>query len=86
MCALPQVAGCKVIGVPDSHFGEEICACVVLREGAGLTAEELRQSLKNRLAYYKIPVYVLFWDSLPMNATGKVDLTAVRERAGKELD
>lgn len=85
VCTLPQVAGCKVIGVPDSHFGEEICACVVLREGAGLSAEELRRGLKDRLAHYKIPAYILFWDSLPMNATGKIDLTAVRERAGREL-
>ena len=85
VCALPQTAGCKVIGVPDSHFGEEVCACVVLREGCSLTAEELRRALSGRLARYKIPAYVLFWESLPMNATGKIDLPEVKKRAAAEL-
>ena len=83
--ALPPVAACKVVGVEDHHYGEEICACVVCREGFSLTAAELRESLTGRLAQYKIPAYVLFWDDLPINSTGKIDLPAVRERVRSQL-
>lgn len=82
---LPQVKQCKVIGVPSRIFGEEVCACVVLLPGESLTAEELRRALSDRLAYYKLPKYVLFWASLPTTDTGKTDLPALRERVGREL-
>ena len=61
-----------MIGVEDEDFGQRLKAFVVLNEGAELTADEIKVHVKANLARYKIPRDVVFVDSLPRNATGKV--------------
>ena len=61
-----------VIGVPDEQFGEEVKACVVLKEGAEASAEELMAYTKSNIAAYKYPRVIEFLDALPMSATGKI--------------
>ncbi|MCB0634667.1 MAG: long-chain fatty acid--CoA ligase [Saprospiraceae bacterium] len=61
-----------VIGVPDEEMGEEIKACVVLKEGYALTEEELKAWTKDHIASYKYPRVIDFVDALPMSATGKI--------------
>ena len=61
-----------VIGVPDDQYGEEIKACVVLKDGATTTEDELRAWTKERIAAYKYPRIVSFMDALPQSATGKI--------------
>lgn len=61
-----------VIGIADDKFGEEIKACVVLKEGKTVSAEDLIAWTKDRIAAYKYPRLVEFMDALPMNATGKI--------------
>ena len=61
-----------VIGVPDEKFGEEIKACVVLKEGQELSEEELIAWTKERIAAYKYPRVVSYMDALPQSATGKI--------------
>lgn len=61
-----------VIGVPCNQFGEEIKACVVLKEGKTITESELIEWTKNKIAAYKYPRIVEFLDALPMSATGKI--------------
>ncbi|MTB50086.1 long-chain fatty acid--CoA ligase [Lewinella sp. W8] len=61
-----------VIGVPDDQFGEEIKACVVLKEGAEVSEEALREWTKERIAAYKYPRHVEFLEALPQSATGKI--------------
>ena len=61
-----------VIGVPDERWGETGCALVVLKEGASLTAAEILAHCRPSLARFKHPTKVVFVDSLPRNATGKV--------------
>jgi long-chain acyl-CoA synthetase len=68
-----------VIGVPDEQFGEEVKACVVLKMGADLTCEELRDWCKQRVAANKYPRIVEFYESLPLNATGKILKRELRE-------
>ena len=67
----PRIADCRVLGVPDPHYMEEVCACVVARET--MTAEEVRGLLRERVSYFKIPRYVLFFDALPLLPSGKPD-------------
>lgn len=67
-----HVDQCKAIGVPDDHYGEEVCLCVVLREGAQCAAEELRGRLERHLAAFKVPRYILFMESFPLTASGKI--------------
>jgi len=81
----PAVADVQVIGVPDERYGEELMAWIVLRPGATLTEEELREFCRAQIAHFKIPRYVKFVDSFPMTVTGKVQKFRMRETAIDEL-
>jgi len=73
------VADCAVVGVPDTEWGERVCAAVVPRGPAPPTEQALRAFAKSRLAPYKVPKEFLIVDALPRNAMGKVTKPAVRE-------
>jgi fatty-acyl-CoA synthase len=60
------------IGVDDERFGQRLKAFVVVRDGASLTEDEVRQYVRDNLANYKVPREVVFLDELPRNPTGKV--------------
>jgi len=82
----PDVADAQVVGVPDERYGEELCAWIVLREGAeALDAEQVRAFCHGRLAHYKVPRYVLCVEELPMTVTGKVRKNVIRERSIERL-
>ncbi len=80
-----RVADVRVIGVPDDHYGEAICACVVRGLGAQLDEESVRSGVRQALAYYKVPKHVLFFDTLPANAGGKIRLGELKELALQRL-
>ena len=66
-----RVRSCKVVPVPDEHYGEQACAVIECKNNQSITTEEVIDSLKNNLADYKIPAYVLFVAHIPRTATGK---------------
>ncbi|MGA2368375.1 MAG: long-chain-fatty-acid--CoA ligase [Dehalococcoidia bacterium] len=68
----PNIAEVAVVGVPDKIWGELGKAFVVKRPGASVTPEQIKDSLKEKLAKYKIPEYIEFVDALPRNPGGKV--------------
>lgn len=61
-----------VIGVPHDAYGEEIKACVVLKEGHSVEPEALRAWTRERIAAYKYPRLIEIRAALPMSATGKI--------------
>lgn len=81
---LPEVERVKVIGVPDEHFGEEICACVECVFGKTVSEEDIRHHLKGRIAEYKIPRYIRFLEMIPMTGSGKVNIEKLRQLAVAE--
>jgi len=81
----PAVDACKAVGVPSEHYGEEVCLCVILGRGVIRTEEEIRTRLLKHLAYYKVPKYILFFDSFPQTSTGKIKIGELKEMAIERL-
>jgi fatty-acyl-CoA synthase len=81
----PKIQDVQVIGVPDAHYGEEICAWIRLRESVTATPEEILTFCRGQIAHYKIPRYIKFVDTFPMTVTGKVQKFAMREQMIVEL-
>jgi len=74
----PKVAEAAVVGIPDELRGEVVRAVISLKEGEVTTEEEIRRFCRKHMADYKVPKQVIFIDSLPKTATGKIrkeDLT-----------
>ncbi|HET6532464.1 MAG TPA: AMP-binding protein [Actinoplanes sp.] len=69
---LPQVREVTVIGVADAEYGRRLAAYVVLHPGAVLGADEVRDHVRHHRARFCVPRDVVFLESLPRNATGKV--------------
>jgi malonyl-CoA/methylmalonyl-CoA synthetase len=77
---MPGVAESAVIGVPHMDFGEAVVAVVVGAQGTALNSATIVETLKGRIANYKVPKRVLVVDNLPRNAMGKVQKNVLRER------
>lgn len=67
-----KILEAAVVGVPDQIFGELVKACVVLKNGETADAEEIQRHCSERLADYKVPKFIQFYESLPRNAAGKI--------------
>lgn len=81
----PAVRDVQVIGVPDKKYGEEIMACIILKEPGTVTTEEMTNFIKASMARHKVPKYISFVDSFPMNAAGKILKYKMRQDAAKAL-
>lgn len=81
----PKVSDVQVIGVPDKQYGEEIMACIILKEGETMTEEEIKGYISANMARHKVPRYIDFVDKFPMNAAGKILKYKMREEAAKKL-
>ncbi len=80
-----KVSDVQVIGVPDKTYGEEIMACIILKKGESMTEEEMRKYIADHMARHKVPRYIEFVSSFPMNAAGKILKYKMREDAAKKL-
>lgn len=69
---LSGVLAAAVVGMPDERLGEVGCAFVVRQPGQGLVERDVVDWCRERLANFKVPRAVVFLDTLPLNATGKV--------------
>jgi len=67
-----------VFGVPHPDFGEGVTAAVVLDAGARLSESDILNSVRARLARYKLPKRIIFVDTLPRNTMGKVQKNVLR--------
>lgn len=77
----PDIIDVQVIGVPDKKYGERTAACIRLRSGASLSADEIRTYCQGKIAFYKIPEYCFFMNEYPMTASGKIQKFKLREQA-----
>ncbi|XP_068605828.1 medium-chain acyl-CoA ligase ACSF2, mitochondrial-like [Brachionichthys hirsutus] len=80
-----KVQEVQVVGVKDSRLGEQVGACIRLKAGETCSAEEIRTFCKGKISHFKIPHHVLFVDSYPLTASGKIKKNELKERMEKEL-
>jgi fatty-acyl-CoA synthase len=81
----PDIQDIQVFGVPDTKYGEELCAWIVTKAGAALDEEAVRKFCQDRISHYKIPRYIRFVESFPSTVTGKVQKFAMREAMIEEF-
>jgi len=81
----PAVHECAVTSAPDRKWGERVQAVVVLKEGAIATEEELIAFSKERLAGYKCPKKIEFWDQIPKTPIGKLLRKDVKKEFWKDM-
>lgn len=80
----PGIKECAVVGEPDEERGKLVCACVVLNDPAAAGdafVAELQDFVKARVAPYKYPRRVRFFDALPRTETGKIQRFRLRQPA-----
>uniref|UniRef100_A0AAQ5XHP0 Medium-chain acyl-CoA ligase ACSF2, mitochondrial n=1 Tax=Amphiprion ocellaris TaxID=80972 RepID=A0AAQ5XHP0_AMPOC len=81
----PKVQEVQVVGVKDERLGEQVCACIRLKAGQTSSAEQIRAFCKGQISRFKIPQYVMFVDSYPMTASGKVKKNKLKEAMEEKL-
>ncbi|HHW30397.1 MAG TPA: AMP-binding protein [Clostridiaceae bacterium] len=80
----PKVKDVQVVGVPDKQYGEEIMACIILKDGAECTEDEIKEFVRSHMARHKTPKYVKFLSTFPMTASGKIQKFKLREMGIEE--
>ena len=75
----PSITDAAVFGIPSEKFGEDVVACIVLKDGVSLTEQDIIDYCRTKLGGYKIPRKVDFTKELPRNASGKVLKKDLRE-------
>jgi fatty-acyl-CoA synthase len=81
----PKVQDVQVVGLPDRHYGEELCAWIIPKTDHVLDEEEIRSFCTGRIAHYKVPKYVRVVDTFPTTVTGKIQKFRIRELMMTEL-
>ncbi|XP_038558109.1 medium-chain acyl-CoA ligase ACSF2, mitochondrial-like [Micropterus salmoides] len=81
----PKVQEVQVVGVKDERLGEQVCACIRLMEGQTSSAEEIKAFCTGQISHFKMPHYVIFVDSYPLTASGKIKKNLLKEAMEKKL-
>jgi len=79
LLSMEGVKDVQVAGVASEKYGEEVAAFVILKDGAELAEEDVRDFCQGQISRYKIPKYVFFVDSYPMTGSGKIQKYRLRE-------
>ncbi|KAI6223086.1 hypothetical protein M3Y99_01465700 [Aphelenchoides fujianensis] len=84
----PAVDDVQIVGVPDERFGEAVCAWIRLNREHTVTAQEIQDFCREKIATFKIPKYILFKQvhEFPMTVTGKIQKFQMREMSKLELE
>lgn len=80
-----KIKDAQVVGIPSRKYGEELAAFIQLKDGVAATEEELRMFCRDKIAFHKIPAFVLFIEEFPTTASGKIQKYKLREQATEKL-
>lgn len=81
----PEIEDVAVVGVPDTHMGEEVCAWIRPRNGAVLDEQDVKTFCQNRIAHYKIPRFVRIVEEFPTTVSGKIQKYMIRKAMVEEV-
>ena len=81
----PKVRDVQVVGVPDTRYGEECCAWIILHKGETADENEMKEFGNASIARHKVPKYFMFVEEFPMNAAGKILKYKMRDIAAEQL-
>jgi len=81
----PAMKDVQVVGLPDEKYGEEVCACVIYKDGMSVTNEEIIDYVRSGLSRFKTPKYVIELTEFPMTASGKIQKYKLREMGVEKL-
>lgn len=81
----PKIQDVQVFGVPDSKYGEELCAWIILHEGENTNEDEIKKFCQGKISHFKIPRHIRFVDEYPMTVTGKIRKFIMRKQMAEEL-
>jgi fatty-acyl-CoA synthase len=82
--AHPDVVEATVVAIADERWSERPCACVVLRPGAELDPDGVREFLRDKVAKWWLPDRVEFIDDVPKTSVGKFDKKVLRARLASD--
>jgi long-chain acyl-CoA synthetase len=80
----PKILEACTIGVPDEYRGENVKSFIVKKQGESLTADEVIEYCRDKLAAFKMPKEVEFVEELPKSAIGKILRRELKEREMKK--
>jgi long-chain acyl-CoA synthetase len=83
---LPHVAKVAVVSYPDPVLGDEIKACIVLKDGASIGPTEIMEYVKERIALYKCPKLIRFYRELPATPDGRIKRAELRKEGSKAAE
>lgn len=78
----PAVMQVVTFAMPHEKLGEEVAAAIVLREGASITEQELKDFLMRKIAAFKTPRKIVFLNEIPKGATGKLQRIGLAQKLG----
>ena len=76
----------KVIGIPSDFFGEEVGACIKLKDGVSFDEDAVKSELSKSLSKFKIPSRFFVYDEFPMLGTGKIDGVSLKADVLKRIE
>ncbi len=82
----PDIVDAAVVGLPDEHFGEQVAAALILRDGCDLDPPSYEALLQERVAKFKVPKAWYRLEGFPLTGSGKVRKFLLRERLTRVED
>jgi fatty-acyl-CoA synthase len=80
---MPGIRDVQLVGVPSKKYGEQPGAFIITKENVSLTPQDVQDFCRGKIAWYKIPKYVVFVKEYPMTASGKIMKFKLRETAAE---
>ena len=77
----PGVSDVQVVGVKSKKYGEQPSAFIIKKKDSDITEQDILDYCNGKISWYKIPKYIAFVDSFPLNAAGKIKKFKLREMA-----